>query len=248
MRSRLIVLTALMSGCGAAASQSGDAPIAQANTKPDKQAEETPPTTPAAGPQHALLVANAAALPECTAEAQGWLIYVKADKEFRTCAAGKWEPIEIEGEAGKAGKDGVIGAPGEDGAAGATGPAGPQGPSGTNKIQGSILCSGTLDATSVTVSYSVAVMTSGDVFATAQVGGTLFEASGTRFYSSQQVGAATASVLIRNDLAGATNAGYWDVRLDRTTLVVTAQYNDADLTGGQQTWSMTPDQCVVNSY
>lgn len=44
-----------------------------------------------AGLNHnAFLVQDAASLPACDAESEGWIIYVKADTKLVTCAAGAW--------------------------------------------------------------------------------------------------------------------------------------------------------------
>lgn len=45
--------------------------------------------------RRAMLVATAEDLPECTAEDEGWLIYVK-DSGANACLSGKWESIESE--------------------------------------------------------------------------------------------------------------------------------------------------------
>lgn len=44
-------------------------------------------------PPHSLLVQDAAALPECTAETEGWLVYVKADGAFKACSSAVWEVV-----------------------------------------------------------------------------------------------------------------------------------------------------------
>jgi hypothetical protein len=59
-------------------------------------------------------------------------------------------------------------------------------------------------------------------------------------------GAVGASITF--DATMNANAGWWDVRLNRTTLVVTIDYNDTDVMGGKRSWTMTPDKCVVNKY
>jgi hypothetical protein len=58
----------------------------------------------------------------------------------------------------------------------------------------------------------------------------------------------TAPVLLGLDVQGAANYGFWRLELNRTTLVVTITYTDADLVGGTLSWTMTPDKCVLNNY
>lgn len=55
-------------------------------------------------------------------------------------------------------------------------------------------------------------------------------------------------MFITFDLLGAINGGWWQLSLNRTTLVVTIENNDIDAPGGKNTWLMTPDKCVLNRY
>lgn len=147
------------------------------------------------------------------------LIYVQAESTFKICAAGAWANIDLRGPAGT-----------------------------DNRIVKSIFCGGDLADSGWTASYSAAETASGDVFVSASVGGTLLETSKSVFYSSQQKGALTAAVSMRNDAEGSNNYGWWAMELDRTTLVLTATYSDIDAPGGKRVWTMTPDKCVVNDY
>jgi hypothetical protein len=184
-----------------------------------------------------MAVLDDAGLPACDAASKSRLAYVISAKEFKVCDGSTWATIEIAGKDGAAGKDGTNG---KDGAAGKDGV--------DNKMSASIHCSGELDTSGVWFDYSGAEMASGDVFVTASIRADAFQVAGTAFYSAQQVGAETAQVSLENDLAGAANAGYWTLSLDRKTLVTTIDYKDADVTNQEQVFVMTPDKCQVAKY
>lgn len=259
MRLRLLVITVIFAGCGAPAEQSGAAlpqqqtPATQTALPDQASAPASPqpsaaPAAPAATVDNnsSMLVADAALLPPCSAEREGVLVYVADEKAFKACLQGAWAAIDIQGARGDRGVPGVTGPAGADGAAGAAGAAGADGAS--NRIKSSIGCNGALQGTAVNFSYSVALMASGDVFVTGSVRGVAFETAQSAFYSALQVGAATAAVFVESDMSGTANAGYWKLELNRTTLVATITYTDADVIGGVQCWTMTPDKCVVNAY
>lgn len=58
--------------------------------------------------------ADDANLPPCDGEREGFLVYVTATANFRTCTAGQWSAIELKGEKGDKGDAGAAGAPGKD--------------------------------------------------------------------------------------------------------------------------------------
>ncbi|WP_460990893.1 hypothetical protein, partial [Staphylococcus aureus] len=72
-------------------------------------------------------------------------------------------------------------------------------------------CGGQLGATGVWFSYMAAVMKSGDVFATGSIRNGSIDISNTDFYANTQMGAATAQVLMQDDLQGTANAGWWTI-------------------------------------
>lgn len=74
MRLKFVLLSLGLIGCGADGSDEKE-------------------TSSAALP-HSLLVANDAALPDCTSEAEGWLVYVSSTKTFKACQAGAWAAVE----------------------------------------------------------------------------------------------------------------------------------------------------------
>lgn len=86
------------------------------------------------------------------------------------------------------------------------------------------------------------------LFASGEVKNFTLSSSGAKFYAPQQTGATTGSVIITLDAFGAATAGWWQLSLNRTTLVHTAQYNDLEMPGGGKTYTMTPDKCVVNNF
>jgi len=42
------------------------------------------------GGKHSMLVAEAAALPACDADSEGWIVYVQAETKLKACTAGAW--------------------------------------------------------------------------------------------------------------------------------------------------------------
>lgn len=67
---------------------------------------------------HSLTVYKSENLPECTPEAEGWLIYIRMTQEFKTCLVNQWYDVNLKGEKGD---------PGPQGEQGEVGPAGPPG-------------------------------------------------------------------------------------------------------------------------
>lgn len=174
-----------------------------------------------------MLIQAGAEIPPCDKDNK--LIYVQDEATFKVCMGGNWSNIDLRGPKGDAGVNGTNGV--------------------DNKIIKSIGCGGGLEgASDWTFYYSAALMASGDLFVTGQIGNAFIETSATSFYSSQQMGATSGAVILRFDALGADNAGYWKISLDRSTLVTTVDYKDFDASGGSDSWTMTPDKCTVNDY
>lgn len=158
------------------------------------------------------------------------------------------------------GKDGAPGAKGDTGATGAPGPKGEPGSvattmttPGTNvddsKITASIGCSATLQNTvGMSFTYNVDQFANGNVFVTANIADAAKSSSFSEYYAPTQNGFATAPINITLDEFAPNDSGWWSVSLDRSTLVVSIVYHDADVAGGGSSWTLTPDKCVVNSY
>jgi hypothetical protein len=117
-----------------------------------------------------------------------------------------------------------------------------------SKVTKSIGCFGSLEGTPISFSYTAHLFANGNIFATAAIRDRASEVSYSSLYSPSQVGAATAEVLLVDDLLGSANSGYWSLSLNRSTLVTTIVYNDVDAQGGTQTWTMDPSKCVANTY
>lgn len=168
---------------------------------------------------------------------------------FVLAACGKPVP----GPAGPPGPQGDPGAMGNPGAMGATGNTGTMGVTGPAAVASSLVaatlyCNAELSTTGVWFMYDAVVFKSGDVFASGSIRNSLLEVSNSTFYSTSQVGAATAAVQMEFDLLGAANAGFWTINVDRNTAIATITNYDSDATGGQNSWIMTPDKCVLNHY
>ncbi|MBF0239936.1 MAG: hypothetical protein HQM12_19725 [SAR324 cluster bacterium] len=101
--------------------------------------------------------------------------------------------------------NGSTGTAGSKGDKGDTGTAGTNGT--TNKISSSIFCNGGLQgaASYIYWTYDVDLMSSSDIMAIASIADFYVQTYGMSFYSSQQVGAATAPVNIRHDIQGTQN-------------------------------------------
>ena len=200
---------------------------------------KAPATKQAQPPSHnEYAVSTAADLPACDDAHADWLYFVQADKSFHVCQAGAWSVIDLKG------KDGANGAAGAAGAAGAPG----KDATASSLVGSSIYCTGVLPTTALQFEYQAVLMKSGDVFAKAGVYGNGAEFGGSNFFSKAQVGALTAAVVFTYDYDSTANYGFWTLSLDRTSLVTTILYKDIDASGGQTTWTMTPDKCVANTY
>ncbi len=113
-------------------------------------------------------------------------------------------------------------------------------------ISASIHCFGNLQGTSVDAGYNAVVMSSGDVFVSASIQDVGFQFSNTAFYSHHQNGVKDGGITIRADEDGVINGGWWNLSLDRDTLVTTVEYNDP--IEPFQTWSMASSDCILNDY
>lgn len=160
--------------------------------------------------------------------------------------------LTLVGCAGEAGPAGPAGLPGPPGPAGAAGPPGQDGSAGAgadgSKIIRSIGCFGSLEGTTLSCSYTVALTANGTIFASAGVRDPAVGASFANVYSPFQNGATDAAVIVSLDEATPANGGFFRVSLNRETLVTSVIYNDADVAGGTRSWTMTPDKCVSNAY
>lgn len=134
----------------------------------------------------------------------------------------------------------------QDGAVGATGATGAAGSSAAaTAMTGKISCYGTLSNTTpaVSVKYEVAQFSSNFILATASVQNQSIQSTGSEFYATTETGYSYALVQLIFDLTGSANSGYWNIWLNRSTLVATVEYHDADLPNGTLTWSISADKC-----
>jgi hypothetical protein len=105
-----------------------------------------------------------------------------------------------------------------------------------------------LENTPLHFTYSAHLFANGNIFASAGIQDVGLAASYANLYSPRQNGAVTAPVNVTFDEVAPSNGGWWRISLNRATLVTTIVYNDVDVAGGTQTWTMQPANCVVNSY
>ena len=80
------------------------------------------------------------------------------------------------------------------------------------------------------------------------VAGSLNSGTGTSFYSPVQNGYNDAAVIFTWDAYGAATGGWWQMSLDRTTIVASVTYHDSELSDGSDTWTISAASCVANAY
>lgn len=140
--------------------------------------------------------------------------------------------------------DEVVVCNGQDGDSGSTG-------GSLGRIEASLYCGGPLeDTVSLWASHDVVVFSDLSLWGRASIRNGLLEVGSSVFYSPQQVGATSASILFAFDVQGDANGGYWNVTVDAETLDSVLTYKDADVEGGMIRWSKpsTAEGCVVNRY
>lgn len=117
-----------------------------------------------------------------------------------------------------------------------------------NDIAASISCYGQLENSSLLFSYNANQFENGVVQASASIRDSDWQSFRSVVYSPFQNGYLDAGVSLTRDVQGAANSGWWDISLDRNSLITTIIYNDVDLTNGQITWTMPSSACTLNSY
>jgi hypothetical protein len=265
----LVSIHVLSISCGTEKKLSGENAASTSSPSTSTVTNNAAETTTSSG--YSTLVGTVADLPKCDAPKRGSLAYVSNEKKFFSCENDSWMPVEIKGESGKNSlvKISAEGAGTYCAAGGKKIEIGIDtngngtldteelkdtkyvcdGKNGIdNRIVSSIGCSGSLEGTALNFTYNAQLMASGDIHASASISDSILEVSGTVFFSSKQVGAATAPVMFTNDFASPANGGYWKLSLDRSSLVTTIEYNDINVAGGKRSWTMVPSKCVVNTY
>jgi len=122
-----------------------------------------------------------------------------------------------------------------------------------SRIVSTINCSGVISGSGVgslnglEVDYDAVLMASGDVYATAAVIDNGAQVSGTSFYSVGQPGAVNAMVSIVADHHGTLDRAYWQISLNRSTLVTSVVYEDNSL-AGPISLTFTPGACTIQNW
>jgi hypothetical protein len=135
LRSTLVSMVALMLVACGTQNQNPLAPQASPTPSPAQASPVLPAAmqqAPQAG-QHTLYIASNERVPDCTLDAEGWLIYVEADQSFEVCVNTVWTAINLRGPQGETGAQGVKG---DQGAQGGEGIAGAQGDKGDKGDKG----------------------------------------------------------------------------------------------------------------
>ena len=115
----------------------------------------------------------------------------------------------------------------------------------TTVMTSSIFCTGDLEDTEMSFHYTVAQFALGDVFVSGGIFGEYTEVTNSTMYSLYQNGYHQAPITFTHDSLWDHNGGFWEISLDRGTLVTTIDYQDID---GDVSWEMVPEDCVVNTY
>lgn len=124
----------------------------------------------------------------------------------------------------------------------------------SGKIVSTINCSGMVSGSGhfylegLGVEYDAVLTSSGDVYSTAVIYDDAYQASGTAFYASGQVGSQTGLVQVNADYVGSSNGGVWKVSLNRDTLVTKALYQDPDVGGGEVEMTFTSSACKLQNW
>ncbi len=169
--------------------------------------------------------------------------------------------VGCSGEPGAPGKDGAPGVNGLSGVNGTDGKDGEKGEKGISGLPGtsvttdsakivkSIFCTGTLSGTTgLSFNYHVVQFANGNVFTSGGIGDGAYETNATAIYAPSQVGWDSASVIVQHDSYTPLDGGWWNIKLNRSTLITSIVYNDVDMVPATTTWTMTSDKCVVNNY
>lgn len=120
---KALLITTVFTSCGKDEGSGGQqaAEVGKPNVTGTNQ-----PSAPTDAP-YTLSLDNASQLPKCTDANKAQLIYLRTEKEFRSCSGLIWEYVSIQGEKGAKGDKGDTGTNGATGSTGATGAAGKDG-------------------------------------------------------------------------------------------------------------------------
>jgi hypothetical protein len=138
------------------------------------------------------------------------------------------------------------------------GPKGDPGAPGGGRIISTINCGGTISGlvgaagaalNGLEIEYDAVLTAGGDVYSTARVIDDLTQTTSTHFYARGQAGANDASVLIVADYDSPSNGGFWEISLDRNTLITYVDYTDSSLgVESPVNMSFTPSACTVQNW
>lgn len=135
------------------------------------------------------------------------------------------------------------------------GPKGEAGASGGGRITSTLNCGGTISGlvgpasalNGLEVEYDAVLTAGGDVYSTARIIDDLTQTTSTHFYADGQAGSTNASVIIVADYHGVANGGFWEVSLNRSTLITSIDYTDASL-GGTVSMSFSASACTIQNW
>ena len=146
--------------------------------------------------------------------------------------------------------NGAPGATGDNGTTGSTGATGATGTTGAAGITPSaqIACGALLQNTTLAFEYKVTLFTDGSMLVHGSIYGNSVEVTDSTFYDSTLNGASDGYINIRYDVSGSANGGDWKIALNRSTLVITVTYVDADYAGGGTSWTLSSSDCVQNNF
>jgi hypothetical protein len=106
-------------------------------------------------------------------------------------------------------------------------------------------CSGQIETTGIYYEYQAQITNAGDVLVQAVIQDAYQGISSSVNYGSGQAGAKFGFVSVSFDLRGANGGGYWEVSLNRSTLVPVITYNDVEFNPAVDTFTIPASNCSV---
>ncbi len=166
-----------------------------------------------------------------------------------------------DGQDGRDGADGKDGEPGQDGTNGADGETGPEGvpgergadgdPAPATRVVESFSCGGRLEGRNQ-FTYDAVLWSSGDLLVTATVSSLATSASRTELFTPDQKGYETGPLSVDIDTDTTADGGWYDLLLDRTTLVTEVTYHSTSRALPEGTvlpkWTFQPTVCKHETY
>lgn len=107
----------------------------------------------------------------------------------------------------------------------------------------------TIPATGIALSYKASLTNYGDIFVTGAIANGSNQIGRDAVYANGQAGSDTGWVRVADDRYNTSSFGYWQIELNRDTLILTATYTDSELpTTGTRVFTFVASSCTKESY